>query len=95
MSLTDENMHYLELLTPGTESPRLLVAWGRKDAAAAALNKLRVRTSTSEQTNAIEVEAIEQAILEAKRLSSQGGWIEWVLGAPHFHDVPNAVSVLF
>jgi hypothetical protein len=54
----------------------LLVAWGRKDAAAAALNKLRVRTTTSEQANAIEVEAIEQAILEAKRLSSQGGWIE-------------------
>ncbi|GFZ46602.1 hypothetical protein JCM24511_03822 [Saitozyma sp. JCM 24511] len=62
------------------ESPRLLVAWGRKDAAAAALNKLRVRTSTSEQANAIEVEAIEQAILEAKRLSSQGGWIELFRG---------------
>lgn len=61
------------------ESPRLLVSWGKRDRALAALHRLRPKVPDAEMRNELEVESMEAAVEEARRLSSQSGWLECVV----------------
>ena len=58
------------------ESPRLLVAWGKRDRALAALHRLRPRVPDSEARNELELESMEAAVEEARMFSAQSGWLE-------------------
>ena len=59
-----------------TESPRLLVSWGKRDEARAAIRRLRKKLPDSDMRNELELESMEAAVEEARLISSESGWLE-------------------